>query len=121
MAEPTGTTPPPPPPQEPEPERPSIIDAAADLLQTLVDFLKQEVAVTWREKVVLPAQDAGIAVGSMAAAGCLAVVGLIFIAIALLLLLARFLTWPGALALIGAVYLAGAAVFLVIKSRRMVR
>lgn len=108
-------------PESPAPERPRIVDAVIDLLQTTVDWLRQEVEDTVREKVALPMQKVGIAIGSALAAGCLTAVGLIFIAIALLLVLAQLLTWPGALALIGVVYLIGGAVFLVIKSRSMVR
>lgn len=132
MAEPTGSAPgdipperpapePMPAPEPPAPERPSLIDTVIDLLQTLRDWVRQELGDAVHDKVAVPLQRVGTAIGSAFAAGCLLVVGLIFIAISLLLLLAHFLTWPGALALIGAVYLIGAAVFLVIKSRSMVR
>jgi hypothetical protein len=112
---------PPPVPEPPAPERPSIIDAVVDLLQTTVDWLKQEAETTVREKVALPLQKVGLAIGSMAAAGCLLVVGLIFVAIALFMWLGRLITYPGAFMLVGVVYLIGAGVFLVIKSRSMVR
>jgi hypothetical protein len=47
------------------------------------------------------------------------VVGLIFIGVALFLLLAEWLTYPGALLAIGGVYLLGSVVFIVIKVRLM--
>lgn len=105
----------------PPPQRPSLIDAVVDLLQTARDWIRQELEAAVHDKVAVPMQRVGIAIGSMAAAGCLLVVGLIFVAIALLLLLAQALTWPGALGLIGFVYIVGAVVFLVIKSRSMIK
>ncbi len=108
-------------PEAPEAQRPGLLDAVIDLLQTVRDWVRQELGDAVHDKVAVPLQRVGTAIGSALAAGCLAVVGFVFIAIALLLLLARLLTWPGALGLIGAVYLIGAGIFLAIKSRSMVR
>lgn len=96
-----------------------IIDSIADLLQTATDWVRQEAEAVVREKIVLPIQKLGLTLASASAAGCLAVVGLIFIAVALFLLLAEWLTYPGALLAIGGVYLLGALVFIVIKVRMM--
>jgi len=96
-----------------------IIDAVADLLQTAVDWLRQEAASVVREKVVLPIQRLGLTLVSAGAAGCLLVVGLVFIAVALFLLLAQWLGYPGALLLIGGVYVVASIVFIVIKVRLM--
>lgn len=96
-----------------------IIDSIADLLQTATDWVRQEAEAAVREKIVLPVQKLGLTLASISAAGCLAVVGLIFIAVALFLLLAEWLTYPGALLVIGGVYLIGALVFIVIKVRGM--
>jgi hypothetical protein len=121
------TAPPEPPPQPaapPEPpaaERPRILDAIIELLQTTVDWLKQEAETTVREKVALPLQKVGLAIGSGAAAGCLLVFGLIFVAIGLLLLVAQFLGWPATMMLIGAAYIVAAAIFLVIRVRVMLK
>jgi hypothetical protein len=97
----------------------AIIDSIADLLQTATDWVRQEAESVVREKIVLPIQRLGLTIVSASAAGCLAVVGLIFIAVALFLLLAQWLTYPGALLAIGGVYLLGAVVFIVIKVRMM--
>ncbi|PKQ19637.1 MAG: hypothetical protein CVT66_08960 [Actinobacteria bacterium HGW-Actinobacteria-6] len=97
----------------------AIIDSIADLLQTATDWVRQEAESVIREKIVLPIQRLGLTIVSASAAGCLAVVGLIFIAVALFLLLAQWLTYPGALLAIGGVYLLGAVVFIVIKVRMM--
>jgi hypothetical protein len=112
------------PPASPEPapvERPRIVEAVIDLLQTTVDWLKQEAETTVREKVALPLQKVGLAIGSGAAAGCLLVFGLMFVAIGLLLLVAQFIGWPATMMLIGAVYIVAAAVFLVIRVRVMLK
>ena len=96
-----------------------IIDAVADLLQTASDWVRQEAETVVREKIVLPIQKLGLTIASASAAGCLLVVGLIFIAVALYLLLASWLTHPGALALIGGVYVVLSGVFIAIKVRSM--
>jgi hypothetical protein len=97
----------------------NIIDAVADLLQTLVDWLRQEAAAIVREKIVLPIQKLGLTLASAAAAAALAVLGLIFIAVALYLLLAEAVGHPFALLIIGGAYLLASAVFLIIKVRSM--
>ena len=94
-----------------------IIDAVADLLQTVVDWLRQEAAGLIREKIVLPVQRLGLTLASAAAAAALLAVGLIFLAVAGFLVLADFVSYPGALAIIGGGYMLASAVFLVIKVR----
>lgn len=106
-------------PVEPKTGVEGIIDAVADLLQSLVDWLRQEAAAIVRDKVVVPIQKLGLTLASAAAAGCLLVVGLVFIAVALFLLLAKLVTYPGALLIIGGVYVLASAVFLIIKVRMM--
>ena len=113
------------PPRQPKPEPKSgyelLIDSIADLLQTASDWVRQEAGSIVREKVVLPIQKLGLTLASAAAAGCLLVIGLIFIAVALYLVLASAVGHPGALAIIGGTYVVAAAVFLVIKVRSMQR
>jgi len=99
----------------------AIIDSIADLLQTASDWVRQEAESVVREKVVLPVQKLGLTLASASAAGCLLVVGLIFIAVALFLVLAGWVGYPGALAIIGGVYVIASAVFIVIKVRSMQR
>jgi len=107
-----------------EPEGPKtgiegIIDAVADLLQTAVDWLRQEAAAVVREKVVLPIQRLGLTLASAAAAAALLVLGLAFLAVAAFLVLAEWVGYPGALAIIGGSYVFVSIVFLVIKVRSM--
>ena len=95
----------------------TVIDATADLLQTIVDWLRQEAEAASRDKVMLPLQRLGFTLFSASAAAGLMFVGLIFISIASLLLLAEWLTWPGALYLIGGLLIVGSAIFLYFKTR----
>jgi hypothetical protein len=104
---------------EPEPSRESLIDAIADLLQMMVNWLRQEAADIMREKVVLPAQRLGLTLASAMAAGCLMVIGSSFVFVALLLLLAAWLGWPGALLLVGGTILLGAGLFTAVKRRNL--
>jgi hypothetical protein len=105
----------------PEPESgaksESVAGAVADLLQMAVNYLRQQTAGVMRDKVVLPGQQLGMFVAFALAASFLLAMGIAFLAIALLLVLANFLTWPGALAAIGGVLLFGAAVFTALKVR----
>jgi len=102
---------------EPEPKPESLVDAIADLLQMAVNYLRQETAGVMRDKVVLPGQQLGRLVAFAFAAAFLLALGLGFIAVAILLVLAYYLTWPGALALIGVLLLLGAALFTYLKVR----
>ncbi len=97
----------------------AVIDAVADLLQTAVDWLRQEAASVVQEKIVAPIQRLGLTLASASAAAALLVLGLTFIAVALFLLLAEWVGYPGALLIIGAVLMLGSIVFLVIKVRSM--
>jgi hypothetical protein len=101
----------------PAPKGESLIDAIADLMQMCVDWFRSEAADVMRDKVVLPMQQLGLTVASASAAGCLVVIGLMFIFVAVLLILAQWLGWPGALLLVGGLILAGAGVFTYIKMR----
>jgi len=102
---------------QPEPKPESLIDAIADLMQMAVNYMRQETAGVMRDKVVLPGQMLGRLVAFAFAAAFLLALGIGFIAVALLLLLARWLGWPGALGLIGAVLLIGSAMFTYLKVR----
>jgi hypothetical protein len=102
---------------EPEPQRETLVDAIADLLQMFVNWMRAEASDIMRDKVVLPVQQLGLTLSSAAAAGCLVVIGLSFIFVAILLVLAEWLGWPGALLLVGGVILVGAGIFTFIKMR----
>lgn len=103
------------------PEERTVLDAVADLLETVVEWLRQEAEALVRDKVVLPLQRLGLTLASGMAAAALLSLGLGFIAVGLLLLLAQWLTWPGALLAIGGVLVLGAVVFTVLKARNMQR
>jgi len=116
---PAGSASAPAPESNPEPPRESLVDAIADLLQMFVDWIRSEANDLVRDKLVLPMQQLGLTVASASAAGCLVVIGLCFIFVAILLLLAQWLGWPGALLLVGGLILAGAGIFTYIKMRSM--
>lgn len=97
----------------------NIIDAIADLLQTTVDWLRQEAGLLVHDKVVMPVQRVGLTLAAALAAAILLATGLVFVAVAVFLYLAEWLGYPGALLLVGGVYTLAAAVFLVIKVRLM--
>jgi hypothetical protein len=100
-----------------EPKSERLTDALADLLQMAVNYLRQEAAGLMRDKVVLPGQKLGAMVAFALAASFLFALGVAFLAVALLLLLAKYLTWPGALGAIGGVLVVGAAIFTSLKVR----
>jgi hypothetical protein len=99
------------------PQRETLVDAIADLLQMAVNYLRAEAADIVRDKVVLPTQQLGMMLAFVIAAATLMVVGVLFIAVALLILLAHWIGWIAALALVGAVLLVGAGVFTYLKVR----
>jgi hypothetical protein len=95
----------------------SIIDGVADLLQSVVDWLRQEAGDIVRERIVLPLQRLGLTLASASAAGCLAALGLAFIAVAAFLFLAQWLTYPGALLTVGGVLVVVSVIFTIFKMR----
>ncbi len=106
---------------DPEPRGETLVEAIADLLQMFSGWVRAEAADIMRDKFVLPMQQLGLTLASASVAGCLVVVGLQFIFVAVLLILAQWLGWPGALLLVGGLILAGAGVFTYIKMRSIQR
>jgi hypothetical protein len=103
------------------PDERTIIDAVADLLQTIVDWLRQEAEAIVREKIVAPLQKLGLTIAAASAAASLAVFGIAFVAVGLFMLLGQAIGYPYALLVIGGVLLIGSVVFTVIKMRNMQR
>lgn len=109
-----------PPPEEPaDVSRPGIIEAVADLLQFIVDWLRQEAGSIMHDKVVIPAQKLGLTLASGCAAASLAALGIGFISVGVFMLMGQWLTYPGALLLVGGVLVLGAVIFTVLKMRSM--
>jgi hypothetical protein len=107
----------PPAAEEPVVGRESIVDAVADLLQMVVNYLRQETAGIMRDKVVLPGQQLGMLIAFAMAAAMLLVIGLCFLFVAFLMVLASYVGWPAALAIVGAAILIGAGVLTYLKMR----
>ena len=101
--------------------RSPIIDAIADLMQTAVDWLRQEAEATVREKVVPPLQQVGILIGAAIGAASTMVIGIIFIAVALVMFLGGWIGYQFAFLAIGGAYLLVALAFTVVKVRKMQR
>jgi len=102
---------------ESAPQRESVIDAVADLLQMLVNWLRQEAAGIMRDKIVLPGQKLGMLIAFAMAAAVLSVVGLCFLFVAFLMVLAGWVGWPGAFALVGGSILVVAGILTYLKMR----
>ncbi|MDH4139906.1 MAG: hypothetical protein OEV43_04980 [Coriobacteriia bacterium] len=98
-----------------------VIEAIADLLQTIVDWLRQEAEAAVRDKIVFPLQKLGFTLFWAWAAASVAVLGIGFIAVGALILLSEWLTWPGALFAVGGALVLGAAIFTALKMRSMER
>lgn len=102
-----------------EPQERTVIDAIADLLQTIVDWLRQEAEGVVREKIVPPLQQLGLTISAASAAAGLAFLGIGFISVGLFMLLGEAIGYPYALLVIGGVLVIGAVVFTAIKMRLM--
>ena len=101
----------------PETPRESLVDAIADLLQMLVNWLRQEAAGIMRDKIVLPGQQLGMLIAFAFAAATLLVIGLCFLFVAFLMVLASWVGWPGAFGIVGGTIVLGAAVLTYLKVR----
>lgn len=109
-----------PPSPEPEgPQRPTVADAIADFVQMFVDYVRQETEGVVRDKVVLPTQKAGQVVAFAMAAAAVLFLGIGYISVAAMMVLAAYVGWPAALFLIGGVLVLGAAGLTGLKMRRM--
>jgi len=109
-------------PSDPEaPHRPSVADAVADFVQMFVDYVRQETGDIMREKVVLPTQKAGQVVAFALAAAMVLFLGIGYLSVAAMMLLAEFVGWIIALTLIGGVLVVGAAGLTYAKTRSIQR
>lgn len=103
----------------PPPEGGSLIDEATGLIETAVTYVRQEANDIVREKVVQPIQSAGATVGLAIGVGLVLALGVGYVSVGALILLAQWLTWPGALFLIGGILIVGSAGIAYFRSRKM--
>lgn len=108
-------------PEDAGTKRPGVADALADFVQLFVDYVRQETGDLVKDKVVSPVQKAGQVVAFALAAAMVLALGIGFIAVGLLLVLANLLTWPGALFLIGGVLVLGAGLLTFLKTKKVQR
>lgn len=107
------------PPESDAPERAGVIDAVADFIRLFVEYVRQETGDVVHDKVVVPTQKAGQVVAFALAAAMVLFLGIGFIAVAALLLLAGLMGWPGALLAVGGVLVLGAGGLTYAKTRSM--
>lgn len=109
------------PPTANEPSGANVIDAAADLIRLFVQYVRQETGDLVRDKVVMPTQKAGMVVAFALAAALTLFLGVGFVAVGALILLAQWVGWPGALFIVGGVLLIGAGALTAMKMRSLQR
>lgn len=98
-------------------ERPSVAEAVTELVQTSVNYIRQETGDVMHDKVVVPAQTVGKNVAFAMAAAFSLILGIAFISAALLVFLAPIIGWPATLLLVGGVLVLGAAGFTFLRIR----
>jgi len=108
--------------EEPRPEaseRATIADAITDFVQMIVDYVRQETGDVVHDKVVVPTQKAGQVIAFAMAAALVLFLGIGYISVALMMILASYVGWPVALLIIGGVLVAGAGGLSYAKTRSM--
>lgn len=106
--------------EETEPR--SVIDASVDFVQTSVAYARQEIGAAVRDKAIVPVQDTAIDVAILLAMALTIFLGIAFIAVGLLMLLAHFIGWIATMFVVGGLLLiTGIVVILVIRSRMEAR
>lgn len=98
-------------------DRGDTIAAFTDLVETSVAYVRQEAGDLVQDKVVEPTRKAGAFVAFAIAAASALTIGLLFIAVGALILLASLIGWPGALFAVGGVFVLVAAGFTYAKVR----
>jgi len=107
-------------PNEPNaPENGTLIDAGAELVQTVVTYVRQETGDIVHEKVVLPTQKAGGTVALAIGVALVLFAGLMFVSAGALILLASWIGWPAALFAVGGALIIGAAAIALVRTRSM--
>jgi hypothetical protein len=100
----------------------SVIDASVDFVQTSVAYARQELGAAVRDKAIVPVRDTAIDVAVLLAMALTIFLGIAFIAVGLLMLLAHFIGWIAAMFVVGGVLLiVGIIVIFVIRGRMEAR
>jgi hypothetical protein len=100
-------------------EAAGLIDASTELVQTVVDYVRQETGDVVREKIVLPTQRAGGTVGLAIGVALVLFAGIVFVSAGALILLASWIGWPAALFAVGGVLILVSAGIAYARSRSM--
>lgn len=109
-------------PSAPEPPgRGTVADAIAELIQMFVDYVRQETDSVVHDKVVVPTQKAGQVVAFALAAAFVLALGIGYISVAAMMLLASYIGWIAALFLVGGVLVLGAVGLTYAKMRKVVK
>lgn len=103
----------------PPPEGVGLIDEATGLVQTVVDYVRQETGDVVREKIVLPTQQAGATVGLAIGVALVLFLGIAYVTVGAHILLASYIGWPATLFLIGGILIVGSAGIAYFRSRKM--
>ena len=106
-----------PPAPDEVPSRPTVAQAAADFVQMSVDYVRQETEGVMRDKVVQPGQKLGQVFAFAIAAALVLFLGVGYLSVAALMVLASFVGWPAALAIVGGVLIVVAAILTALKMR----
>jgi hypothetical protein len=101
------------------PKRATVADAIADFVQMIVDYVRQETGDVVHDKVVVPTQKAGQVIAFAMAAALVLFLGIGYISVALMMILASYAGWPAALLIIGGVLVVGAGGLTYMKMRRL--
>jgi hypothetical protein len=101
------------------PEGGSLVDSGAELIQTVVTYVRQETGDVVREKIVQPTQKAGTTVALAIGVAVVLVTGVLFVSAGALILLAQWIGWPAALFAVGGVLILAAAGIAYARSRSM--
>ena len=96
---------------------PSVIDAAADLVETVVTYARQEAGDLVHDKAVIPLQMAGTTAALALAIAVAVVMGVMFFAAGALILLAQLIGWPYALFAVGGVLIVVSLVIAIVRLR----
>jgi len=106
-------------PADAPPASGGVVDAVTDLIETAVTYVRQETGDVVREKVVLPTQKAGATVGLAVGVGMVLALGVGYVSVGALILLAQYVGWPAALFIVGGILILASAGIAYARSRSM--